>query len=66
MILEVKTPFNITTTKEGEVWAKVGDKLKVEERTADVLWIRKLNDQNIYSTWKNKNYILSYCKKCQA
>mgnify|MGYP001562518183 CR=1 FL=1 len=60
MILTVKTPFHVTTTREGKVFAKTGDKLTVKEKGLEYFYILKLNGKNIFSVWQRKNWILSH------
>jgi len=63
MILTVKTSFHITTTRNGEVWAKEGDRLTVSEKNANEYYIIKLNNTPIFSRWMKQNFIKSYCNE---
>jgi len=63
MTLIVKIPFHITTTKNGQVWAKEGDKLIVQEKNANEYYIKRLNDTPIFSRWMKQNFVKSYCNE---
>lgn len=60
--LTVKLPFHIDTTKAGSIDAKAGDALLVEDKDAEHYYVKRLNEQNIYSRWMRKNWILSHCE----
>jgi len=60
--LTVITDFQVTTTKEGEVWAKKGDNLVVSIRDHENYNIHKINDKNIYSRWMRRNWVNAKCK----
>ena len=53
-------PMLVTTTTEGEVWAEKGDVITVIDKDVDNFIILKVNDRDIFSTWKKKSWVLAH------
>ena len=61
--LIVKTPFEVTTTDAGKVFAKVGDTITISNRDAEHYNILKVNDTKIFSRWMRKAWVDAKCNK---
>ena len=59
--LRVKTRIEITTTPKGKIYAEVGDVITVKDKCCEYYYILKVNDMQIFSTWKRKNWIDFKC-----
>ena len=57
----VKTEFEVTTTINGKVFAKVGDTIVVSNRDAEHYNIIKVNNTKIFSRWMRKNWVNAKC-----
>lgn len=64
--LTVKTPFQIgiqrRNDKDVDVWAQIGDTIKVRVKDAEHYYILKLNNTLIGSRWMRQNWINGHCK----
>jgi len=59
--LTVKTPFEITTTPTGKIFANVGDIIIVSVRDDEHYNILKVNNTKIFSRWMRKFWINAKC-----
>lgn len=59
--LIVKTEFEVTTTPQGKIFAKVGDVLTVTDRGAEFYNILKINKTQIFSIWMRKLWVDTKC-----
>jgi len=58
----VKTEFEITTTSEGKIFAKIGDIIIISNRDSEHYNVHKVNDTKIFSRWMRKGWINAKCK----
>ena len=59
--LTVKTPFEITTTPTGKIFANIGDIIIVSVRDDEHYNILKVNNTKIFSRWMRKFWINAKC-----
>ena len=57
----VKTEFEITTTTQGKIFAKVGDKIIISNRDSEHYNVHKVNDTKIFSRWMRKAWVNAKC-----
>jgi len=57
----VKTEFEITTTRDGKLFARIGDVICISNRDAEHYNIHKVNDVRVFSRWIRKNWVNAKC-----
>ena len=58
----VKREFEVTTTKAGKIFARVGDIITISNRDTEHYNILKVNDTKIFSRWMRKAWVNAKCE----